>query len=113
MLLDTLVKLASLGTSGICIFGIFWIGYLILNPPKKSDPQRPGVLKFFMASCIAIALIAAAGNVFSAWYEKKQLAQAISIVLRSKEAYQLEHPSPELERYINQLKSFAQSAEDK
>jgi hypothetical protein len=106
MLLNTLVKLAALGTSGICIFGIFWTGYLILNPPKKPDPERPRTLRFFMATCIAIAIISAFATIFSTWYERKQIAEAMAIVLRSKEAYQLEHPSPELERYIGMLKEF-------
>ena len=106
MLLDTLVKLAALGTSGICIFGIFWIGYLILNPPKEPDAQRHRTLRFFMMTCIAIAIISAAASIFGVWHDKKQIASSLAIVLKSKEGYQLEHPSPELARYINELKAF-------
>jgi hypothetical protein len=39
-LLDTLVKLASLGTSGICIFVIFWIGWLLSKPAAPRSAQR-------------------------------------------------------------------------
>jgi hypothetical protein len=35
-LLDTLVRLASLGASGISIFAIFWIGWLIHGLPVWS-----------------------------------------------------------------------------
>jgi len=55
--LDVLVKLASLGTSGICIFAIFWIGWLIWHPPANPDPERHRTLRFFMAVCVIIALI--------------------------------------------------------
>jgi hypothetical protein len=105
-MLDTLVKLAALGTSGICIFGIFWIGYLILNPPEKPDPQRYDTLRFFMMTCIAIAIISAVASIFGAWNDKKQIAKSLAIVLKSKEGYQLDHPSPELARYIDELKAF-------
>jgi hypothetical protein len=113
MLLSSLVQLAAIGTSGICIFGIFWAGYLILNPPKKPDPERARTLRFFMATCIAIAIISAVASIFGTWYERKRIANAMAIVLKSKEAYQLEHPSPELERYIGMLKEFVrQMGED-
>jgi formate hydrogenlyase subunit 3/multisubunit Na+/H+ antiporter MnhD subunit len=67
-LLDALVKLASLGASGICIFSIFWIGWLIWRLPEKSDPQRHKTLRFFMATCIVIAIIAAATGIANAMF---------------------------------------------
>ena len=106
MLLDTLVKLAALGTSGICIFGIFWIGYLILKPPREPDPERHRTLRFFMATCIAIAIVSAAATIFGTWYEKKEIANAMAIVLKSKEGYELQHPSAELKGYITMLQAF-------
>jgi hypothetical protein len=50
--LDTLVKLASLGTSGICIFAIFWCGWL-LKQPKVNQKN----MLVFMGFCVVIALI--------------------------------------------------------
>ena len=70
-LLDTLVKLAALGTSGVCIFAIFWIGWLILHLPEGATPERHKTLRMFMIITVIIAVISGAvGFVnakFNAW----------------------------------------------
>jgi hypothetical protein len=58
--LDALVKLASLGVSGVSIFVIFWIGWLLLHPPANPDPDRHKTLRFFMVVCVIVAVILAA-----------------------------------------------------
>ncbi len=72
--LDGLVKLASLGASGICIFSIFWIGWLISRLPEKSDPQRHKTLRLFMGTCIIIAIIAAATGIANAMFNADAIA---------------------------------------
>lgn len=83
-LLDTLVKLASLGASGVCIFAIFWIGWLILRLPAGKDPERHR----------------------EAEIKTKDAANALAAVLKSKEAYNLRHPSDEIQAHIDLLKPF-------
>jgi len=63
MLLETLVKLAALGTSGICIFAIFWAGRLI---EKTSDTGKLKTVRFFIGAAVAIALVSAASGVLNA-----------------------------------------------
>lgn len=58
-LLDTLVKLAGLGTSGISIFVVFWIGWLIWKPVTKRSAQQERTLREFMIVCVIIAIISA------------------------------------------------------
>jgi len=64
-LLDTLFKLASLGTSGICIFAIFWIGWLLWKSPSRRSAQRELSMRIFMYVCIAIAVISLVTAIFS------------------------------------------------
>lgn len=148
-LLDTLVKLASLGASGICIFAIFWIGWLIQNQPPTKDPERHRTLRLFMITTVVIASISAVSGIANALInsgkiaelkaenksaterltqEKEQTAQelsvakasiadyrqreaevnkltgALSIVLHSKEAANLENPSSEVASHIKILR---------
>jgi len=56
MLLDTLVKLAAIGTSGICIFAIFWSGWLIY---KTTDAAKLDTIRYFINKVIIIAIISA------------------------------------------------------
>ena len=70
-LMDTLVKLASLGTSGVCIFAIFWIGWLISRPEVSRSAERQRTLRSFMVFCIAILVVSAGGGV---WSDKRQVA---------------------------------------
>ncbi len=59
VLLDTLVRLASLGASGVCIFSIFWAGWLTMRLPAQADPERHKTLRFFMVICVLIASVSA------------------------------------------------------
>jgi len=59
-----------------------------------------------MATCIVIAVISAAASMFGSWNDKKQIAKSLSIVLKSKEGYEINHPSEQLKGYIDQLKAF-------
>ncbi len=96
-LLDTLVKLASLGTSGICIFAIFWIGWLILYPPPTPDKERHKTLRFFMIICVVIAVISAATGITNAKFNaskisdlEKQLSQQAEELKEKEKIYIVE-----------------------
>jgi hypothetical protein len=143
-LLDRLIKLASLGASGVCIFAIFWIGWLILRLPEGATKDWHMTLRIFMVITVAIALISGATGLVNAKFnaddiaklehDKKELqtefgaykadaaekiarhvtreiemreaAHALAEVLKSKEAYALRFPSPEIQTHIELLKAF-------
>ena len=72
-LLDTLVRLASLGASGISIFAIFWIGWLILRLPKDATRERHKTLRFFMVITVLIALIAGGTGFVNAKFNRDKI----------------------------------------
>jgi hypothetical protein len=72
-LLDTLIKLASLGTSGICIFAIFWIGYLISRLAAPVDPGLVATYRFYMITCLLIAVISATSGGLNAYFNRQQI----------------------------------------
>lgn len=73
-LLDTLVKLASLGASGVCIFAIFWIGWLILRLPAEATPERHQTLRMFMIIAVIIALISGVTGLVNAKFTAAEIS---------------------------------------
>jgi hypothetical protein len=73
-LLDTLVKLASLGASGVCIFAIFWIGWLILRLPAKVNLEKHKTLRMFMIVVVLIALISGVSGLVNAKFNADEIA---------------------------------------
>jgi len=57
------VKLAAIGTSGICIFAIFWGGWLI---HKTTDVAKLETIRFFINRAVIIAIISALSGVLNA-----------------------------------------------
>jgi formate hydrogenlyase subunit 3/multisubunit Na+/H+ antiporter MnhD subunit len=84
--LDGLVKLASLGASGVCIFAIFWIGWLI----PRTDADRAKTLRYYMGTCIVIAIISAASGIANAMFNAETIkglqAEKTSLVAKEAEA---------------------------
>ena len=74
-LLDTLVRLASLGASGISIFVIFWIGWLLLRLPSGADRERHKTLRLFMLVCFGIALIAGGTGLANVMIKADQISK--------------------------------------
>ncbi len=87
-LLDTLVKLASAGTSGVCILAIFWSGYLLLCTPPKADIERHRSLRHFMTVALAVAVVSAFAASISSYFNYRQIvglkAQGASLALANK-----------------------------
>ena len=73
-LLDTLVKLASLGASGVCIFAIFWIGWLILRLPADVSLEKHKTLRIFMIVVVLMALISGATGLANAKFNADEIA---------------------------------------
>jgi hypothetical protein len=84
-LLETLVKLASAGTSGICIFALFWSGYTLMRLPNDAPQNRHISLRYFMAMCLLVSLISA-GTTFGAGYWDYKRVAALKDEVAEKEA---------------------------
>ncbi len=75
-LLETLVKLAALGAAGVCIFAIFWIGWLILHLPEGATPERHKTLRAFMVTTVFIAIISAAAGFLNSKFNADKITNA-------------------------------------
>lgn len=84
-LLESLVKLASAGTSGICIFALFWSGYTLIRLPNDAPLNRHVSLRYFMAMCLLVSLISA-GTTFGAGYWDYKRVAALKEEVAKKEA---------------------------
>ena len=72
--LDTLVKLANLGTSGICVLAIAWGGFQLQKIPNNAPPIHYETLKSFFKLCVLIATISAVTGLLSAYFNHQQIA---------------------------------------
>lgn len=59
-LLYTLVKIVTLGVSGVCLFAIFWSGWLLLRLPADATTEKHKSVRLFMVVCVIIAVISSA-----------------------------------------------------
>lgn len=71
--LDTLVKLANLGTSGICVLAIAWAGFQFRSIPNDAPRIRYEALRSFFRLCILIAVISAVTGILSAYFNHQQV----------------------------------------
>jgi hypothetical protein len=74
VLLDTLVKLASLGASGVCVLAIFWVGWLISKLGPTASVQQHRTVRLFMGMTIVIAVIAFASGMANAWFNARVIS---------------------------------------
>ena len=117
-LLETLVKLASLGASGICIFAIFWIGWLISRTPSGADPERHRTMRQFMAMCVAIAIIAGVTGYMTAQFRSEtaeelfgKLDAANKTVQKHRELQSAAHAAVEMLEDTLRTKEIAAAAD--
>ncbi|MBN1899838.1 hypothetical protein JW926_00765 [Candidatus Sumerlaeota bacterium] len=71
--LDSLVKIASAGTSGVCVFAIFYSGNYLIKSGSKISTQQVKAFKFYMLMCIGIAVISAGSGIANAYYKYKEI----------------------------------------
>jgi uncharacterized coiled-coil protein SlyX len=69
-LLDTAVKLAALGTSGVCVAALVWTGLLMARLPPDAERNRHGALRNYMLLCFAVAVVSAVSGFFSPTAER-------------------------------------------
>jgi hypothetical protein len=70
--LETLVKLASAGTSGVCILAIFWSGYSLQHIPPGAPIERYRSLRHFMTVALAVAIVSASAASINAFFNYRQ-----------------------------------------
>jgi hypothetical protein len=75
-LLDTLVKLAAIGTSGVCLFFVFWCGHLVKNLPDNASAGRISVVKHYMTVCVAMAVITGLSGGANAYFNRHAVVVA-------------------------------------
>jgi hypothetical protein len=85
--LEVLVKLAGLGTAGICVLGLFFAGYITANLPDNVSPARLKAVKMFKNLCITTALICLASGVLTSYFNTKKVNQARNDAENVKSAY--------------------------
>ena len=71
-MLDTLIKLAALGTSGVCILAIFWAGWTIQKTAREGAAVQRSV-RAFMFTAIGIAVISAASGALNAYFNAQTI----------------------------------------
>ena len=59
-LLNTLIKLVTLGVSGVCIVAVFWAGWLLVRLPADATIERQRSIKRYLVIGVVIALISSA-----------------------------------------------------
>jgi hypothetical protein len=74
--LEVLVKLASIGTAGVCVLSVFLIGFTIFKLPNDTPEWKPELLKKFINACIIIALITAVSGSLNAYFNINKVAEA-------------------------------------
>lgn len=87
--LDILVRLANLGTSGICIFGIFWTGRLIKVSSNSENEFYHLSLHKYMNMVIFVAIISLVSGVANSYIKQieiSKLEQQNIVLLQEKQS---------------------------
>ncbi len=74
--LELLVKLASLGTAGICIIGIFYTGIIVKSLPNNVSPSKLSAVRMYKNMCIVIAVICSISGCLNAYYNMGKIEDA-------------------------------------
>ena len=74
--LDLIVRLASLGTAGISILGIFYTGIIVKSLPNDVSSGKLTAVRMYKNMCIVIAIICALSGVLNAYYNQQKVKDA-------------------------------------
>ena len=80
VMLDTLVKLAAAGTSGVCILGIAATGWLIHKADEKTPKEKYRMMRYYLLSTLGIALISAASGALNAKWNAEAIKERDQVV---------------------------------
>ena len=75
-ILSVIVQLASIGTAGICVFAIFWIGYQIQRLPNDAPKDKYKLMNQYMVVCVTIAAICLVSGVSNAYFNRNKINAA-------------------------------------
>jgi len=75
-LLDSAVKLAALGTSGVCVAGMVWTGALMARLPAEGERNRHSALRNYMLLCFGVAIVSAVSGFLSPTAERMRELEA-------------------------------------
>ncbi|MCE9567235.1 MAG: hypothetical protein K8U57_34975 [Planctomycetes bacterium] len=75
-LLDTAVKLAALGTSGVCVAALVWTGLFMARMPAEQERNKHASLRNYMLMCFGIAIVSGVSGAFSPTAERSRELQA-------------------------------------
>lgn len=56
----SLINLVTLGVSGVCIFAIFWAGWLLLRLPADATVEKQKSIRLHLVVYTAIAVVSSA-----------------------------------------------------
>ena len=84
---ETLVRLAALGTSGVCVLIVFWAGRTI----TKLSPDTPKpvfqLLRHYLLLCAFIAVVSALSGIALARYNEQQTRELLKVTDESERAF--------------------------
>jgi hypothetical protein len=73
---DALVRLASLGTSGVCVLAVFLMGVIIWKLPNNTPPWKAALMKNYLYICLAIAIVSALSGGANAYFNREKVLLA-------------------------------------
>lgn len=74
--LDLIVRLASLGTAGISVFGIFYTGIIVKSLPNNVSEGKLSAVRMYKNMCIVIAIICALSGALNAFFNMQKVQDA-------------------------------------
>ena len=86
MRFETLVRLAALGTSGVCVLIVFWCGHTIKNLPPDTARPKYRLISWYLLLCLFIAVISALTGVALAAYLDEERQSSRHTLEQSKQA---------------------------
>ncbi len=75
-MLDTLVKLAAIGTSGLCLLFVFWCGNLVRSLPDSASEGKISLVKHYMTVCLIMAVITGLSGGANAFFNRHAVVVA-------------------------------------
>jgi hypothetical protein len=74
--LEALVKIAGVGTAGICVLGLFVAGIITSMLPNDVSEAKLAAVRMFKNLCITTALICLASTVLTSYFNNKKVVKA-------------------------------------
>lgn len=74
--LDTAVKLATAGMSGVCVFMALVSGMMIWKLPNNASPEKFKTVRQFMWTCVLLAVIAGTSGAANAHFSREKIVAA-------------------------------------